>query len=231
MPSGVYKRTEYHKAISRKNGFKKGHLLTPQAKLNHKEAARAYWLKYKVDGLRKCTICNKQKEEKLFVASNISLHKNTGLCLECKRKKDSVWYYKHIKQARKYYRSIMKDPVRYAKNRKQNIIAVSKIRSGLNRLETILPNTRCYVCGITQTEHLEKVKRFGKGLSLSIHHVDNKGRRAMRMGFKPNNAPDNLMILCSADHTRQHNHERDYTGNGEKIWATRRKNMQQTKQL
>lgn len=206
--------------------FLKTRELTPEQKLRHDTAMHKVFLSQKVDGLRMCRKCKQQKEENLFAKCGRSKIKNTGLCLKCKRKADHICYFKHIKTRKKTYRKNMQDPIKHAKIRKINTIAVSKRRAGLNRIETILPHTQCYVCGITQAEHLDQVKnRFGNGVSLSIHHIDNKGRRAMAMGFKPNNSPDNLMILCSADHCRQHNHERDYTGLGFKIWKTRRKNL------
>jgi len=198
---------------------------TPEQKLKHTMVMRKSFLSRRIEGLRKCWKCGLQKPESDFSRKKSNL-KNTGLCKKCKRTMSSMDYFKHHEARLKAYRQAMKDPIRHAKIRQTNIISNSKRRTGLNRFETIFPHTQCYVCGITQEDHLEKVKTArGTGIGLSIHHIDNNGRRAMAMGFKPNNSPDNLMILCSADHTRQHNHERDYTGNGFKVWKTRRKKL------
>jgi 5-methylcytosine-specific restriction endonuclease McrA len=39
---------------------------------------------------------------------------------------------------------------------------------------------------------------------LIIHHIDNRGRKVQNRGEKPNNDPNNLMVLCNGCHTRYH---------------------------
>lgn len=208
-----------------KDELHKQRIPTPEQKLHHKIAMEKLFSLQRVKGLRKCSDCGKQKKEDGFT-KNISKYKNTGLCLECKRKRDSKYFWSNREKCLAYFRNRIKDPVIHEKVLKIQRLSSSKMRIGTDRDKLITPETKCYVCGITQAQHFEKYLRNGHGISLSVHHIDDNGRRSMAMGFKPNNSPNNLMILCSADHKRQHNYERvlsgGYVGNGFKVWKTRR---------
>jgi len=189
---------------------------------NHKIAVQRYFQSLSIKGLRMCTVCKKRKQENEF-SHQVSLFKNTGTCKECKSLRDKEYKIKKSEYLRRKYIENMKNPDFHKRIREINRLAVSKRRIGKDRDKIISLETQCYICGITQKEHLEKMlKKNGKGISLSVHHINNKGRAFMNMGYKPDNSQDNLMILCSACHCRQHNFERSYVGRGKKTWKTRR---------
>lgn len=199
-------------------------MLDPKNRENQKLGMEKYYNSVRVTGKRKCTQCEKQKSESLF-SHQKSKFKNTGICKKCKGKTDRKYYKNNREKCLKYFSDRLKDPELHKKVLISQTISTSKKRCGFDRTKVILPNTRCSLCGITQAQHLRKYrKKNGQGISLNIHHIDNNGRVAEAMGLKPNNSPDNLMILCSSCHTRQHNFERDYTDRGYLIWESRRKN-------
>lgn len=188
-------------------------------KEKHRKAMKDLVNKDKVKGLRLCSGCKTQKKEKEF-SHQKTKYKNTGICKLCKDKRDRAYYRDNREKCLLYFKERVKDKKVYNKVRKINRLSVSKNRCGLDRDKIIKTNTRCEICQITQERHKEKT-----GVSLNIHHKDNKGRTAQSRREKPNNQLDNLQILCSACHTRLHNRERDYTGRGYKIWESRRKNL------
>ncbi len=53
----------------------------------------------------------------------------------------------------------------------------------------------CAICGITNTDHFEKV-----GREISIHHKDGNGLPSRT----PNNSLENLEPLCNACHRKEH---------------------------
>ncbi len=175
-----------------------------------------YWASQRNIGLRSCTSCGLQKEEEEFSGQR-SKYKNTGTCLDCKRKSGIISQRKHIEERKKYWKE------RYSKNRervrKVNRLSVSKNRFGIDRDELIADDTQCERCGRTQVENLELT-----GVSLNIHHKDDRGRRAQRLGEEPNNDPSNFEILCSSCHTAESNKARLLSirsDAGKKAWATR----------
>ncbi len=46
----------------------------------------------------------------------------------------------------------------------------------------------------------------GSDRFLRIHHIDNNGRKAEMVGKKPNNSPQNLVVLCQGCHVSHHRH-------------------------
>lgn len=169
--------------------------------------------------LRECTVCKQQKPDDKF-SHQKSKYKNTGKCKECKRNCDRKDYYKHREKRLAYWQEHKtKFPDRL---REINRLAVSRHRFGLDRDEIIKDDTTCEHCGIAQSDHKELY-----GLSLNIHHIDGWGRKALRVGEKPNNDPSNLLVLCSRCHTIEHNTKRinrEYKSEtSKKAWDTRRK--------
>jgi hypothetical protein len=206
-------------SVQCKNILQKSKKFTPLQKLRHKHVMENYFLKGRVEGLRMCTKCKIQKEETEFCHQK-SEFKNTGRCLNCKNESDRVYKQKNRDVFLKKYQEKMRNPGERKKARERNKFAVSKRRFNLNRYEIILDNTECENCGMTQTQHLQRHNH-----SLHIHHKDGRGRIVQDMGGNPNNDINNLAILCTSCHQRETMKTRDYSGNGYKIWETRRKNM------
>lgn len=185
---------------------------------NPESKMATYFTAQSVVGQRQCTICLAQKPEDSFSRQRAK-YKNTGICKDCKRVKDREDYEKHrqsrLEQVRKHQ---AENPMKY---RKINRLAVSKMRFGIDRDELIKTNTTCEHCGLTQEKHKTRYK-----VSLNIHHKDGWGRKALKLGKKPNNNPDNLVILCNPCHTIEHNTKRinrEYkSSTAKKAWTTRR---------
>lgn len=156
-----------------------------------------YFTALAVDGERQCTLCLKQKPEELFSRQR-SKFKNTGICKDCKKIKDKAYYYKH-REKRLAYWDIHRE--KYPNRlREINRKAVAKFRFGTDRTSIIKNDSECEHCGMGQEEHLSIFNS-----SLNIHHKDGMGRKAQRLGLKPNNSPDNLQILCVRCHTIEEN--------------------------
>jgi hypothetical protein len=94
-------------------------------------------------------------------------------------------------RARKQYWNEKKSD--YEKLRKRNYKAKSRQRFGVESRKEFIKQrgSSCQNCG-------DSTKR------LLIHHIDNQGRKVQNFGEKPNNLPENLMVLCYACHTRHH---------------------------
>lgn len=138
----------------------------------------------------KCEICGKEYELRNQHGGRKKTTRHCG-SNSCSAK----WNYRlkpnwYTARARKQY--WVEKETSYEKLRKRNYKAKSRQRFGvLNREEFIRQIGECQNCGETQ-------KR------LLIHHIDNQGRKVQNSGLKPNNNPDNLMVLCYKCHTSHH---------------------------
>ena len=116
-----------------------------------------------------------------------------------------------------------KDPVRLDKIRKNQVICASKWKA--NNLEHWKQWRRnhtketkdkygfgagtiqCYGFRLALTIY-EKYQRqcfYCKSENdLTLHHLDHKGSNYKKKGLKPNNNPENLILLCRACHSRIH---------------------------
>ncbi len=142
--------------------------------------------------MKKCSICNEDKE-------NIYFSVGYKMCKSCKSKRNAEWNKNHpesVKKSNKKYRSSHENKYKYSfyKNKysKYGIGMRSISRLGLKLTLEIYDryNRKCVGC---QSES-----------NLTIHHKDGKGRNYTELGLKPNNSIDNLVLLCRKCHGSIH---------------------------
>jgi len=117
------------------------------------------------------------------------------VCRPCKAISDRIWRQNNKEKVAKYFREKWKDPER----KKANKLYKERHRFGIDA-ELFVKNKNCYGCGISNTDYKAK-----NGRRLDINHIDDNGRRALRMGDNPNNKPENFMVVCRSCHVSWHN--------------------------
>jgi len=161
----------------------------------------------------KCGSCKIIKNVNEYSKSGIKYKK----CKQCKSEQDKKYAIKNKEKIAEYHHNLWRNNT---ERKKSNRLYVSKIRFGLDA-DNFVKGKSCEICGMTNQEHLDKW-----GERLNINHRNNKGRRAMKVGLKPDNNIDNLQVLCRACHCKYGNSkEQNYTGRGHKIWETRKQSM------
>ena len=158
-----------------------------------------------------CSTCNQEKPAESFSKTNLNIEKNRGMCKECKHAHDK-------KYREKYREKIAKQQAEDWRNnperRKRNKRIKELRRTGIDAT-AFVENKCCEHCGIGNDEHIKKYKQ-----RLHIHHRNNKGRRAINKGDRPDHS--DIIILCVACHASSEEHEkRDYAPIMKKAWKTR----------
>lgn len=161
--------------------------------------------------MKKCTKCGQEKELSEFLFT-----KRDGIEAQCKKCKyehvrnwkrnnrdkcnasQKEWiknnpekylemqrktYHKHIEKRRKYSRELRK------RLRKERGYDGEDIRRN-GEMAKQLQGKKCELC--------ESIN------NLCIHHKDNNGRNALNKKLRPNNNPDNLIVLCQSCHGKLH---------------------------
>jgi len=134
---------------------------------------------------KRCVICNQW-----YVFVDRGTNKGTCRSNSCRAKR----YYRDNEKAQKdryrnNYFSLKKN--NYSKLRAANNKAKWKERYGVDRNELLEKfNRQCANCG-------DKARR------LIIHHIDNRGRKVEGTS-KPNNHPNNLVVVCHKCHLGHH---------------------------
>lgn len=123
------------------------------------------------------------------------------ICRPCKSASDKRWRDNNKEKVRAYFKKRWLEPERKAANK----LYKNRGRFGIDADSYVLDKA-CEGCGKSNNENIEEY-----GRRLDINHIDNNGRRAMRMGEVVNNSTDNFMVMCRSCHTRWHNKNiRDY---------------------
>jgi hypothetical protein len=150
-----------------------------------KEFYQIEFFYFRKDSKRYRTECKKCFSEKSEKYRNENKEKIRAVNKEyIKKNKDKIAKYK--------YEQWRNDPTIKERNRK----SVDKRRIGMDAEK--IKNEKCEMCGITNSEHIEK---YGK--RLHVHHVNNNGRRNIRLGLVP--VHDELQILCMSCHPKVDN--------------------------
>jgi thymidine kinase len=138
-----------------------------------------------------CNKCGLQKDFK-------------NVCRPCKSKADKIWRKNNKEKVANYFKKRWQEPER----RLANKLYKERNRFGIDA-EDYVKDKSCHDCGITN-KHYKSIK----GRRLDINHIDDNGRRALRLGDNPNNNFENFMVVCRSCHVSWHNKNvRDYASN------------------
>jgi len=164
---------------------------------------------------KKCRKCGIKKSSDYFHKSKQNKDGLMGICKTCKSIEDLI-YRKQNKEsiAKKQHEYWLSNTQAKNKNR----YFKERHRFGINATEYVKSKS-CVHCGITNDEHIIK---FGE--RLQIHHIDNRGRRAMQLKELLNNSLNNFEVVCRACHCRITNKTKDYSKR-KNPWITRRLNQ------
>lgn len=133
--------------------------------------------------------------------------------LEEKRQYEREYYKKNrnkkIESVRIYYLNHKRDCKSYYKKNKDKLLAATRKSEKNKEQKYGIGINTIYRYGLKNAlEIYDKYDRrcinCGSENNLVIHHLDRKGRNYERMGLKPNNNIDNLVLLCNKCHGSIH---------------------------